>query len=100
VRSHLEGNVGYIRITSFSEQTEVGLEAALQKLRKESNGKLVGLVIDLRNDPGGLLDQAIAVSDAFLDKGEIVSTRGARRIPASASTPSPAISPTACRSWC
>src|SRR5215470_10938435 len=76
VRSHLEGNVGYIRITSFSEQTEVGLEAALQKLRKDSNGKLVGLVVDLRNNPGGLLDQAVAVSDAFLDKGEIVSTRG------------------------
>src|SRR5882724_908720 len=76
VRSHLEGNVGYIRITSFSEQTEIGLEAALQKLSKDSNGKLVGLVVDLRNNPGGLLDQAVAVSDAFLDKGEIVSTRG------------------------
>jgi carboxyl-terminal processing protease len=76
VRSHLEGNVGYIRITSFSEQTEIGLESALQKLRKESGGKLVGLVVDLRNNPGGLLDQAVAVSDAFLDKGEIVSTRG------------------------
>jgi carboxyl-terminal processing protease len=76
VRSHLEGNVGYIRITSFSEQTEIGLENALQKLRKDSNGKLVGLVVDLRNNPGGLLDQAVAVSDAFLDKGEIVSTRG------------------------
>ena len=78
VRSHLEGNVGYIRITSFSEQTEIGLEAALQKLRKDSNNKLVGLVVDLRNNPGGLLDQAVAVSDAFLDKGEIVSTRGRR----------------------
>jgi carboxyl-terminal processing protease len=76
VRSHLEGNVGYIRITSFSEQTEIGLENAIQKLRKESNGKLVGIVLDLRNNPGGLLDQAISVSDAFLDKGEIVSTRG------------------------
>ncbi|MFO1059118.1 MAG: S41 family peptidase [Dongiaceae bacterium] len=76
VRSHLEGNVGYIRITSFSEQTEIGLENALQKLRKESNGKLVGIVLDLRNNPGGLLDQAISVSDAFIDKGEIVSTRG------------------------
>jgi carboxyl-terminal processing protease len=52
------------------------LESALQKLRKDSNGKLVGLVVDLRNNPGGLLDQAVAVSDAFLDKGEIVSTRG------------------------
>jgi carboxyl-terminal processing protease len=78
VRSHLEGNVGYIRLTSFSEQTETGLEGALQKLRKDSGGKLVGLVLDLRNNPGGLLDQAVAVSDDFLDKGEIVSTRGRR----------------------
>jgi carboxyl-terminal processing protease len=78
VRSHLEGNVGYIRITSFSEQTDTGLQSALQKLRKDSGGKLVGIVLDLRNNPGGLLDQAVAVSDDFLDKGEIVSTRGRR----------------------
>ena len=76
VRSRQEGDVGYIRISSFNEQTFDGLKAAIDKL-EESIGpeKVKGWVIDLRNDPGGLLDQAIAVSDAFLDRGEIVSTR-------------------------
>jgi carboxyl-terminal processing protease len=79
VRSHLVGNdIGYIRITSFNEQTDVGLNAAMKALKQESGDKLRGLVIDLRNNPGGLLDQAVAVSDAFLDRGEIVSTRGRR----------------------
>src|SRR5271163_3885016 len=79
VRSHLEGNdVGYIRITTFNEQTDTGLNKAMQRLRDQSSGKLKGVVLDLRNNPGGLLDQAVAVSDAFLDKGEIVSTRGRR----------------------
>jgi carboxyl-terminal processing protease len=76
VRSRLHGDVGYIRITSFSEQTAAGLEEAIAKIKSEAGDKLQGLVLDLRNNPGGLLDQAIAVSDAFLDKGEIVSTRG------------------------
>jgi carboxyl-terminal processing protease len=76
VRSHLEGNIGYVRITSFSEQTDVGLKAAIDKLKQQAGGKLQGLVLDLRNDPGGLLDQAIAVVDDFIDQGEIVSTRG------------------------
>jgi carboxyl-terminal processing protease len=77
VRSRLEGdNIGYIRITSFNEQTDRGLEAAVRQLKKEAGKKLSGIVLDLRNNPGGLLDQAVAVSDAFLDKGEIVSTRG------------------------
>jgi carboxyl-terminal processing protease len=79
VRSHLEdGNIGYIRITSFTEQTDVGLNNAMKNLKQQANNKLVGVVLDLRNNPGGLLDQAVAVSDAFLDKGEIVSTRGRR----------------------
>jgi carboxyl-terminal processing protease len=78
VRSHLEGNIGYIRITSFNEQTDVGLNNAMKNLKAQANGKLIGVVLDLRNNPGGLLDQAVAVSDAFLDKGEIVSTRGRR----------------------
>src|SRR5271167_799025 len=79
VRSHLEGdNIGYVRITSFSEQTDVGLESAMKSLKQQAGGKLTGIVLDLRNNPGGLLDQAVAVSDAFLDKGEIVSTRGRR----------------------
>src|ERR1700722_9027377 len=79
VRSHLEGNdIGYIRITSFNEQTDVGLENAMKNLKQQAGSKLAGLVLDLRNNPGGLLDQAVAVSDAFLEKGEIVSTRGRR----------------------
>ena len=79
VRSHLEGsNIGYIRVTTFNEQTDVGLNNAIKNLKQQANNKLIGIVLDLRNNPGGLLDQAVAVSDAFLDKGEIVSTRGRR----------------------
>jgi carboxyl-terminal processing protease len=79
VRSHLEGdNIGYIRITTFNEQTDVGLNNAVKNLKQQANNKLIGVILDLRNDPGGLLDQAVAVADAFLDKGEIVSTRGRR----------------------
>ncbi len=76
VRSRFEHDVGYLRITSFNEQTSPGLEQAIAQIAKEANGSLKGYVLDLRNNPGGLLDQAIAVSDAFLDHGEIVSTRG------------------------
>lgn len=76
VRSRVEGDVGYVRITSFNEQTDVGLARAVEEIRKELGDRLHGLVLDLRNNPGGLLDQAIKVSDAFLDQGEIVSTRG------------------------
>src|SRR5271157_1038367 len=79
VRSHLEGdNIAYIRITTFNEQTDVGLNNAMKNLKQQAGGKLLGVVLDLRNDPGGLLDQAVAVADAFLEKGEIVSTRGRR----------------------
>src|SRR5882762_8700201 len=79
VRSHIESkNIGYVRITSFNEQTDVGLANALKSLKAQANNKLIGVILDLRNNPGGLLDQAVAVSDAFLDKGEIVSTRGRR----------------------
>jgi carboxyl-terminal processing protease len=76
VRSQVFNDIGYVRITSFSEQTGSGLQAAIAKIKEQAGKKLVGLVLDLRNDPGGLLDQAIAVCDDFLDKGEIVSTRG------------------------
>lgn len=77
VRSRVEGDVGYVRITQFTEQTFEGLKTAIDRIGKEvPKDKLKGFVIDLRNNPGGLLDQAIAVSDAFLEKGEIVSTRG------------------------
>jgi carboxyl-terminal processing protease len=77
VRSRLEGDdVGFIRITQFNEQTTEGLKKAISDLSAQMGDKLKGFVIDLRNNPGGLLDQAISVSDAFLEKGEIVSTRG------------------------
>jgi carboxyl-terminal processing protease len=76
VRSRTEGNVGIIRITSFTEQTDVGVRAAIDSFKQKLGDKLVGVVLDLRNNPGGLLDEAIAVSDEFLDHGEIVSTRG------------------------
>ena len=76
VRSRLEDDVAYLRITAFNEQTSPGLEEAVTRLSERAGGSLKGYVLDLRNNPGGLLDQAIAVSDAFLDHGEIVSTRG------------------------
>ena len=78
VRARKEGeDVGYLRLTQFNEQTYEGLKSAIDRLSNEiGQDKLKGYVIDLRNNPGGLLDQAIMVSDAFLDRGEIVSTRG------------------------
>ncbi|MBN8920853.1 MAG: S41 family peptidase [Rhizobiales bacterium] len=78
VRSRTEGeDVGYIRITQFNEQTSENLKKAITDIDKQLGAeKVKGYVLDLRNNPGGLLDQAISVSDAFLDKGEIVSTRG------------------------
>ncbi len=76
VRSRAEEDVGYVRVTTFNEQTYDGLKSAIEKLRTEIGAeKVKGWIIDLRNNPGGLLDQAIAVSDAFLDRGEVVSTR-------------------------
>jgi carboxyl-terminal processing protease len=75
VRSEAKDDVGYIRITKFNEQTFSGLQRAITELRDQIGPEIKGLVIDMRNNPGGLLDQAISVSDAFLDKGEIVSTR-------------------------
>jgi len=78
VRWHPEGgDVGYIRITQFNEQTTDGLKQAINDLNAQLGvDKIKGYVVDLRNNPGGLLDQAISVSDTFLEKGEIVSTRG------------------------
>src|SRR6185503_13674253 len=79
VKSREEGNVGYLRIASFSEQTMEGLEKAIDKIEADLPGdELKGFVLDLRGNPGGLLDQAVLVSDAFIDHGEIVSTRGRR----------------------
>ncbi len=77
VRSNLNGDdVVYIRVTQFNEQTTEGVRKAINELSTQTGDKLKGFVIDLRNNPGGLLDQAISVSDQFLERGEIVSTRG------------------------
>lgn len=75
VRARAEEDVAYIRVVSFAETTMPNIEKELTKLKKEIGPKFKGVVLDLRNNPGGLLDQAIAVSDAFLEQGEIVSTR-------------------------
>ena len=76
VKSHLEGDdIGYVRVTSFSEQTDSGLRKAIADLKQQAGSKLRGIVLDLRNNPGGLLDQAVSVSDDFIDQGEVVSTR-------------------------
>ncbi len=76
VKYHREGDIGYIRLTAFNEQTGPGLEKAVRELREQIGPGIKGYVIDLRNNPGGLLDQAIEVSDDFLQSGEVVSTRG------------------------
>lgn len=76
VRSRIENDVIYIRVTSFSETTIDSIKKAFVEHKKTLGTTTKGLVLDLRNNPGGLLDQAIAVSDAFLERGEIVSTRG------------------------
>jgi carboxyl-terminal processing protease len=77
VKYSAEGeDVGYIRLTTFNEQTTANLQKAVEDLKKQLGPKLKGYIVDLRNNPGGLLDQAISVSDAFLDQGAIVLTRG------------------------
>ncbi len=78
VTHRVEGDFGYVRISTFSEQTSDGLKKALKSLSKEIPGGPKGVILDLRSNPGGLLDQAVAVTDAFLEGGEIVSTRGRR----------------------
>ncbi len=76
VRSRIEGNdIAYVRISSFSQPTADGLKAEMTKMTTQLGDKFKGVILDLRNNPGGLLDQAVAVSDAFLEQGEIVSTR-------------------------
>jgi len=76
VTSRVEGDAAYVRITNFNEQTETGLKKAMNQLKKDLGNDMRGIVLDLRNNPGGLLEQAVAVADAFLNQGEIVSTRG------------------------
>ncbi len=74
VKSEVFNNIGYLRITSFNEQTESGLLNAIKKIEQEN--KIKGYVLDVRSNPGGLLTQAVKVTDIFLERGEIVSTRG------------------------
>src|SRR6184192_2501445 len=78
VRSRVEGDdIGFIRISQFNEQTSEGLKKAITDITTQvGKDKLKGYILDLRNNPGGLLDQAIGVSNAFIERGEIVSTRG------------------------
>jgi len=76
VRSEVFDGIGYVRITTFSEQTTPGLMDAVDDFFREEGDGLKGIVLDLRNNPGGLLTEAVSVSDAFLEEGEIVSTRG------------------------
>lgn len=76
VRHNIINNVGYIRLTTFSETTTEGMENSIKKIQGELGKKFQGLILDLRNNPGGLLSQSISVSDSFLDRGEIVSTKG------------------------
>ncbi len=78
VRWRTEEKIGYVRITSFSEQTSEGVARAMKRIKEKLGSELQGVVLDLRNNPGGLLDQAIKVSDQFLERGEIVSTRTRR----------------------
>lgn len=76
VKSHLYGDIGYVRLSEFNDETDAGLHAAIASFRKIDGNKLKGLVLDLRNNPGGLLDQAVSVANDFLRSGTIVSTKG------------------------
>jgi len=74
VKARVENNVGYIRVSSFNQKVDTQIIDFIKEFKK--GNKLIGFVLDLRNNPGGLLDQAVSVTDIFLDQGEIVSTRG------------------------
>src|SRR6476660_10428603 len=77
VKSRMEpDNIGYVRLSQFTEQADAGLKQAVRSLRQQAGGKLNALILDLRNNPGGLLDQAVAISGDFIEQGEIVSMRG------------------------
>jgi len=76
VKYEVKDGVGYIRIAQFNEKADEGLEKAIKALKKEIGNSMPGIVLDLRGNPGGLLDQSVSVSSAFLDGGEVVSTRG------------------------
>ena len=76
VKFEIYEDIGYLRITSFTEQTESGLKKSIKKIQEKLKNKEKGYILDIRSNPGGLLNQAVKVTDIFLDRGEIVSTRG------------------------
>ena len=76
VSSRSEGQIGYLRLTTFNERATENLSKAIRKLQRETRNGPQGYILDLRNNPGGLLDQAVSVADLFLRRGEIVSIRG------------------------
>ena len=79
VKHEIINNIGYVRLTTFSDTTTSGMEKSINEIKKELGDKFQGLILDLRNNPGGLLNQSISVTDAFLNQGEIVSTQGRKR---------------------
>jgi len=79
VKWHLEGDFGYLHVSGFSEATSDQIEQAIGKIRSHLGGRLAGLVIDLRDNPGGLLVESVAASDAFIESGDIVVTKGRHR---------------------
>ena len=87
VKYQAEDDVGYINVNSFNEQTSADLQKAIKGLKRQIGPKLKGYIIDLRNNPGGLLDQAIGVADAFLDRGTIVITKGRQEMQRSEASP-------------
>ena len=76
VRHNIIKNIAYVRLTTFSDTTTSGMEKSISEIKKETGDKFQGLILDLRNNPGGLLNQSISVTDSFLNQGEIVSTQG------------------------
>jgi len=79
VKHKVYKDIGYLRITSFTEQTESGLHKSILEIQNDLDNKVRGYILDLRSNPGGLLNQAVKVADIFLSKGEIVSTRGRKK---------------------